>query len=151
MSTALSRRSALRGGAVVVLGAVIGFVAARRSDAAKVAEPGAAANGYGPVADAEGGKALARLTDVPDGGGLVLGGRHVVLTRDGDSVHAFSSTCTHQGCTVNGVSDGEIRCPCHSSAFDATTGEVVSGPATRALPPVTIEVRDGTVYRTQGG
>ena len=151
MSTTLSRRSALRGAAVVALGAVIGFVAARRSDAANGAEPGAAANGYGPVADAEEQGALAPLAVVPDGGGVVLGGRHVVLTRDGDSVHAFSSTCTHQGCTVSGVSAGEIRCPCHGSAFDATTGEVVAGPATRPLPPVAVEVRDGTVYQAQGG
>jgi Rieske Fe-S protein len=92
---------------------------------------------------------VAQLTDVPSGGGLVVD--DVVITRDGDTVHAFSATCTHQGCIVSDVTDGEIHCPCHGSAFDATTGAVVTGPATRPLPVIDVEVRDGAVFRTAGG
>jgi Rieske Fe-S protein len=146
----LTRRSVLRGAGVVAGGAVVGFVAASRSDAADDTTV-AGANGYGPAAAATGGAALAALADVPDGGGLVLGSRHVVLTRTGDTVHGFSATCTHQGCTVSNVSKGAIHCPCHNSAFDATTGTVVQGPATAPLPAVPVEVRAGSVYRSGGG
>jgi Rieske Fe-S protein len=146
----LTRRSLLGGAAVVVGGGVVGYVTASRSDAADDTIA-AGANGYGPAAATIGGAALAALADVPDGGGLVLGSRHVVITRTGDAVHAFSATCTHQGCTVSDVSNGGIHCPCHGSVFDATTGKVLRGPATTPLPAVPVEVRAGSVFRSGGG
>ncbi|NKY40564.1 Rieske (2Fe-2S) protein [Cellulomonas septica] len=91
------------------------------------------------------GVVLAALSDVPDGGGLVLTDRQVVLVRDGDDVEGFSAVCTHQGCLVGEVADGEIRCPCHGSVFDARSGDVVRGPAQRPLPEVDVDVRDGRV------
>jgi Rieske Fe-S protein len=134
---------------VVAVGGVAGFVVARNSAAAKELGAGAAANAYGAAAPAAADDPVAQLTDVPSGGGLVVG--DVVITREGDTVHAFSATCTHQGCIVSDVTDGEIHCPCHGSAFDANTGAVVTGPATRPLPVVAVEVRDGAVFRTAGG
>jgi len=146
--SAPDRRSVLRGAAVVAVGGVAGFVVARNSAAAKELAAGAAANAYGAAAPAAD-DPVAQLTDVPSGGGLVVG--DVVITRDGDTVHAFSATCTHQGCIVSDVTDGEIHCPCHGSAFDATTGAVVTGPATRPLPVIGVDVRNGAVFRTAGG
>jgi Rieske Fe-S protein len=139
----------LRGCAAVAVGGVAGFVVARNSDAAKALAAGAAATATGAAPPAAGNDPVAQLTDVPSGGGLVVG--DVVITRDGDTVHAFSATCTHQGCIVSDVTDGEIHCPCHGSAFDASTGAVVTGPATRPLPVVGVEVRDGAIFRTTGG
>ena len=81
----------------------------------------------------------------------MLADQRVVLVRSGDQVHAFSSTCTHQGCTVAGVTDGVITCPCHGSTFDAATGKVVTGPATRPLPAVQVEVAYGVVTLPGGG
>jgi Rieske Fe-S protein len=148
VTAALTRRAVLRGTGVVALGAVLGFALARRSEAARGTGPsGAGANGYGPSA-AAGGTRLAPLADVPDGGGLVLADDHVVVTRTGDEVHAFSATCPHQGCTVDGVADGRITCPCHGSAFDASTGKVLQGPATTPLPPIQVTVTDGVVMTT---
>ncbi|WP_327308917.1 DoxX family membrane protein [Streptomyces sp. NBC_01298] len=46
---------------------------------------------------------------------------------------ALSGLCTHSGCTVNPPKDGRFLCPCHNSSFDAATGAVLQGPATRAL------------------
>jgi Rieske Fe-S protein len=150
MTAALSRRSVLRGSGVVAVGAVAGFLLARRSDAARGTGTAVAANAYGPD-PASTASTLASVDDIPDGGGLVLDDQRVVLVRSGDDVRAFSATCTHQGCTVDGVTDGVITCPCHGSAFDAGTGEVVTGPATRALDPVQVEVADGAVTLTGGG
>lgn len=150
MSAVLSRRTVLRGSGVVAVGALAGFFLARRSDAARGFRTAAAANGYGPKAAAAA-SALVPVGDVPDGGGLVLAKQHVVLVRTGNEVRAFSATCTHQGCTVAGVADGVITCPCHGSTFDAGTGKVVTGPATRPLAPVKVEVADGVVTLPGGG
>jgi nitrite reductase/ring-hydroxylating ferredoxin subunit len=87
------------------------------------------------------------LDQIPLGGGLVLGKKQVVLTREaGGTVRCFTSLCTHQGCSVNSVKNGAIACPCHGSRFDARTGSPVQGPATAALRPVSVVVRNGTVF-----
>ncbi|MFC8015082.1 Rieske (2Fe-2S) protein [Streptomyces cinereoruber] len=91
---------------------------------------------------------LAKLDDVPLGGGVVLSEKQVVVTRDnGGKAHAFSSICTHQGCSVASVSGGTINCPCHNSKFDATNGAPVAGPATRPLPSIAVKQTDTAVYR----
>ena len=144
----LSRRSLLTGSALAVVGGVAGYVVAQSSDAADAKTSTTAANGYGPPkSDAGGGpQVLAPLADIPAGGGIVTGG--VVVTRSSKGeVHGFSATCTHQGCTVSSVANGRITCPCHGSVFDAGSGAVVNGPATRPLPPVDVIVRGGTVIR----
>ena len=159
MSAPMTRRSVLNGTAVVAAGAVAGYLVTRRSDAVQAATTSAAsgANGYGPASagggSGSGGGAdpVARVDDLPDGGGVVLGDQHVVLVREGDQVHGLSATCTHQGCTVSDVADGRITCPCHGSVFDAATGAVVTGPASSPLPEVAVEVRDGAVYLAGGG
>ena len=92
------------------------------------------------------GTVLATLDEVPAGGGLVLADRSIVLVRgDGDEVHAFSAVCTHQGCAVSTVADGAIDCPCHGTRFDARTGAVLTGPATRPLPAVAVTVSGSDV------
>ena len=146
----ISRRAALRGLGVTVVGAVAGYLAARNSGAANPASATTAANGYGPsygTASGTGGKLLARLSQLKPGGGIVLADQDVVVTLGSDStVHGFSATCTHQGCTLSSVQNGVISCPCHGSQFNARTGAVVTGPAARALPSVPVVVRNGAVY-----
>ena len=144
MTPPLTRRSVLRGFGLAVLGGTAGFVVARRSDAAKARPATSAANAYG-APTTSGGEPLTTVDKVPVGGGLIVGG--VVLTRDAQGdIRGYSATCTHQGCKVDSVKSGRIQCPCHGSAFNASTGAVVQGPASRPLAPAQVVVRDGNVY-----
>nr|WP_269664840.1 Rieske (2Fe-2S) protein [Streptacidiphilus rugosus] len=59
---------------------------------------------------------------------------------------AFSSACTHAGCTVLPPKDGAFVCPCHSSKFDATTGAVLQGPATQPLPRFAVTESNGVLH-----
>jgi Rieske Fe-S protein len=91
------------------------------------------------------GRTLAKVSDIPVGGGKIFTDRGVVVTQPrAGTIKAFSTACTHQGCTVTRV-ETTIDCLCHGSHFDLADGSVVRGPAPRALPPVAITVSDGTV------
>lgn len=54
---------------------------------------------------------------------------------------AFSATCTHSGCLVSGVKEGQIACACHGARFNMETGEPEQGPAKSALKKIDLEVR----------
>ena len=40
----------------------------------------------------------------------------------------------------------EIGCACHGSRFSAKNGFVLSGPATKDLPPVAFVIEKGVIY-----
>jgi Rieske Fe-S protein len=48
------------------------------------------------------------------------------------------------GCTVQ-PAGGQLNCPCHGSVYNALTGAVINGPATRPLAQVTVHVANGGV------
>ncbi|MBM4061300.1 MAG: Rieske 2Fe-2S domain-containing protein [Planctomycetes bacterium] len=68
-------------------------------------------------------------------------GRSVAIFKDGDSVHAISTICTHLGCVVKPVESG-FDCPCHGSRF-AANGDVVRGPAPKALAWLSVSSAGG--------
>jgi Rieske Fe-S protein len=86
---------------------------------------------------------LGATSAVEVGGGakFPVGEGTVIVTQPqaGEFV-AFDARCTHQGCVVSGVSEGEIRCGCHGAKFDIATGEVRGGPAESPLKAVKIAV-----------
>jgi ubiquinol-cytochrome c reductase iron-sulfur subunit len=56
---------------------------------------------------------------------------------------AYSKICTHAGCPVAIYRHAsyELYCPCHQSVFDVLdAAKPVSGPATRALPQLALDV-----------
>ena len=68
---------------------------------------------------------------------LRVEGKDLAVSRDAEgNLHAVSAICTHMGCRVafNGA-EQSWDCPCHGSRFDLD-GQVLNGPATRALPAV---------------
>jgi Rieske Fe-S protein len=64
------------------------------------------------------------------------------LVRDkGGSIHAYTTTCPHLGCSVDFDREADrFRCPCHASAFDRETGARISGPAKRGLDALDAKV-----------
>ncbi|MBA2699737.1 MAG: Rieske (2Fe-2S) protein [Nocardioidaceae bacterium] len=110
-----SRRNVLRG--AVVAGVTVPFLAA----CAKSSPDSTATS--------------STTSDVPVGGGLILGDPQVVITQPtAGAFKGFSSICTHQGCPVDNVTDGTINCICHGSMFSIEDGSVVGGPAPSPLP-----------------
>lgn len=87
--------------------------------------------------------------DVPEGGGVILEDAKYVVTQPTKGQYkAFSSVCTHQGCPVASVSDGQIKCDCHGSAFSIMDGSVVKPPATKPLAEAKATVTGGMVVIT---
>lgn len=73
---------------------------------------------------------------------------NVLIKDPNGNYNAFNRVCTHLQCLVNyDPNTLTIQCPCHGSVYDAHSGEVISGPAPRALPIIDLDVDpDGTVY-----
>ncbi|MFI6388734.1 Rieske (2Fe-2S) protein [Nonomuraea sp. NPDC050547] len=97
-------------------------------------------------ADAESAKPVLALTkNIRVGGGRIIKNTYVITQPRKNVFRCFSAKCTHQGCTLASVSRGTINCPCHGSKFNISTGAVVQGPATRALPRKKIKVSGGKI------
>lgn len=143
----LSRRTVMAG--VAVAGVGTGLLAACGSDT-EATDPEATdspgTDSSSPSSGEEsspagGGDALASTADVAVGGAVFLEDPSVVITQptEGD-FHAFNRACTHQGCPVVDIVDGNIHCSCHGSMFSMTDGAAVQGPATQPLTVVDITV-----------
>jgi Rieske Fe-S protein len=90
--------------------------------------------------------ALAKVSDIPVGGGKIFAEKGVVITQpERGKIRAFSVTCTHQGCPVNEVADGTINCPCHGSQFKVSDGSVANGPAPKGLAKMNVKVEGGSI------
>ncbi|MEX5299469.1 Rieske (2Fe-2S) protein [Kocuria sp. CPCC 205292] len=87
------------------------------------------------------------VEDLPVGSAVKVDrdGVQAVVSRPGpDRVVAFSPVCPHQGCMVTPREELYV-CPCHSSQFDLTTGEVLAGPAETGLEPYPASVEGGRI------
>jgi len=107
-------------------------------------------SGDGGSTSGGGGTAEVSLASIPVGGAVsaTLAGKPIVVSQPtAGQVVAFSAVCTHQGCTV-APQGKEFDCPCHGSKFDATTGDVLNGPARDPLPKLKASVSGDSVTVT---
>lgn len=86
-------------------------------------------------------------TDVAEGQmrAFEVDGTKVSVANTGGHLYAFDDTCTHTGCSLaQGALDGTtVTCPCHGSQFDVTSGDVLRGPALRAVRSRAVQVEGG--------
>jgi Rieske Fe-S protein len=93
-----------------------------------------------------GGEALAKTSDIPEGGGKIFKDKAVVVTQPASGTFkAFSTKCPHQGCAVSSISSGAIHCPCHGSQFSVEDGSVKKGPATTGLTAQNVTVSGDSI------
>jgi Rieske Fe-S protein len=85
----------------------------------------------------------AALTDSRYSDPVCQGNTFYVVTTGPGQYAAFSSSCTHQCCTIN-ISGATASCPCHGAQFDVATGAVTQGPARKNLPALPGVCTDGT-------
>lgn len=103
-------------------------------------------SGSGGSGGSGGGEALAKTSEIPEGGGKVFADQKVVVTQPtAGEFKAFSTTCPHQKQQVNAVDNGLITCPAHGSQFSVTDGSVEKGPATSALTAANITVEGDSI------
>ncbi len=149
----VERRTVLQASGLIAVGGLVAACAGS-SDAASASTPASSAPAAGAssapassAASSAAAGALAKVSDVPVGSGLIIADPAVVITHPEDgTIKAFSAICTHQGCLVGSVENNEISCPCHGSKFSATDGSVIQGPATQPLPEEKVTVDDnGTI------
>ncbi|MCI3278766.1 Rieske (2Fe-2S) protein [Streptomyces cylindrosporus] len=93
-----------------------------------------------------GGTALAKTTDIPEGGGKIFKDQAVVVTQPAaGTFKAFSTKCPHAGCAVSSIANGAIVCPCHGSQFSVEDGSVKKGPATTGLTAENVTVSGDSI------
>ncbi|HJQ43972.1 MAG TPA: Rieske (2Fe-2S) protein [Jatrophihabitantaceae bacterium] len=135
MDPIVTRRTALAAGAVGVGAVALAACSTSPKD-----------SGGGGSEGGSGGPIVA-LAKVPVGEAVsaeIDGKPAIVAQPSAGEVAAFSAICTHMGCTV-APAGKELHCPCHGSIYNASTGEVIRGPAPRALAKISVHVANGEV------
>jgi Rieske Fe-S protein len=145
-SSDVTRRAVVRGAALG--GVALPLLAACGGGGSSSDGSGGAGGSGGSGAGTKSGSSLVRTADVPVGGGKILADQQVVVTQPAKGeFKAFTAVCTHQGCLVAQVAQGNIVCPCHGSTFSIKDGSVTGGPAPSPLAAVKIEVKGGEVSK----
>ncbi len=154
----VQRRTVLTAGGLVLAGGALAACGGADSTATEAATgapttgapatptTGAPATGAAttPVAGA-----LASLSEIPVGGGVIVPEPPIVITQPvAGTFKAFTAICPHQGCLVSEVAENQIVCPCHGSLFSAEDGAVVQGPSEQGLTAASIAVQGDSIVLT---
>jgi nitrite reductase/ring-hydroxylating ferredoxin subunit len=142
---AVGRRQLLCG--ALALGAVgVGVLAGcGSSDTPSTGSSSPAGGGASPSA----GGALAKLSDIPVGGGTFVttstGASVLLVQPEAGTVKAYNPACPHKGVPVREPQNGVMICPKHGSEFKTGDGSVTRGPATGPLAEIAVKVTGGDV------
>jgi Rieske Fe-S protein len=148
-----SRRTVVRGlSAAGALGVAAPLLAACGGGSSSDSDPTPASGGQSARVTSDqspfslAGDKLARTSEVPVGGGIVVDGPIALTQPKQGEFKAFNGVCTHMGCPVSGVTGGFIVCPCHGSRYDISTGQPTpDSPAKAPLGPIPIRVKNGEI------
>ena len=79
---------------------------------------------------------------------VALGAKPVIVLNSPRGIRAFSAVCTHLGCIVgyDASKSPDIVSPCHDGHFNATNGNVVSGPPPAPLKEYPIAVEEDRIF-----
>ena len=148
----LQRRTVLTAGGLVLAGGALaacgggGSATTEATTGASASRAPAAATPTTAPATAPTADALASISQIPVGGGVIVPEPPIVITQPvAGTFKAFTAICPHQGCLVAEVAENEIVCPCHGSLFSAEDGAVVQGPAEEGLTPASILVQGDSI------
>lgn len=147
VSGAVERRTAL--GLLGGAGAVIGLSACASDGGTEIATTPPSGTVTESSSTAAGRQLLGVVGDIPVGSGVryKIEDLEILVTQaNAGEFAAFDATCTHAGCIVTGVVEGEIACACHGARFDMSTGAVLSGPARNALGQVPIVIDGEQIF-----
>lgn len=113
------------------------------------ATPADVATDTGPACPPAGATMLGAVTSFPVGSWRNVKAARVIVGRDARGIFAYTSVCTHSGCTVPAPSAATSgsTCPCHGSQYN-NDGMVTRGPAPRSLDNREVVVCGGDVYVT---
>jgi Rieske Fe-S protein len=92
---------------------------------------------------------LVESSKVPLGGGIKVessAGVLMIVQPTRGKFAAYSAICTHAGCEVSRATAKAIVCTCHNSQFSTANGDVLSGPAGRALKNFALVERNGMLF-----
>lgn len=141
----VSRRGFISAATWSVLGLALASACGGGGGADGPTGPGPNPGGGGPPAPAgvtfSGNVLTVPISSVPQlasaGGFRVIGSVggaavNVIIINVAGTHRAFTSICTHEGCTVDNFNGQRMQCPCHGSEYD-TSGRNVAGPAPRPL------------------
>jgi cytochrome b6-f complex iron-sulfur subunit len=83
-----------------------------------------------------------------DVGGAALvestAGVFLVARTSATTFSVVEAVCTHEGCTITGLSGDTYVCPCHGSRYNRS-GQVLAGPASASLRRYATTFADGVV------
>lgn len=82
----------------------------------------------------DGGTQRVRKSDVPVGGGALVGW-YVVTQPTAGTFHAYYAVCPHAGVKVSRIEGQEIVCDSHGARFSTDSGAALTGPAKKSLTP----------------
>ncbi|KAF4517893.1 hypothetical protein B566_EDAN001847 [Ephemera danica] len=82
---------------------------------------------------------------------LLLGDQKVLLVKQGGTITAMGTKCTHYGAPLvkGALGNGRVRCPWHGACFNIKTGDIEDFPGLDSVPCYEVKVEPGGQVRVR--